>query len=92
MNSFGLNCGQCHSSYSIQVASENPGLQQCVVCGSLELVEVVNYGIRHAWSTVVLAEEDDAFTRAIERIRAVFGPGVEELDPEGQPLAAAGVG
>ena len=79
MHTFSLHCGQCHSSYAIQLPSTNPGSQQCVVCGSLETVEVVDQGIRHAWSAVVLAEEDEEVNQAIERIREVFGPGVEEL-------------
>jgi hypothetical protein len=79
MYSFGLNCRQCRSSYTIQVASANPGPQQCVVCGSLELVEVVDLAVRHAWSAVVLTEEDEGLNQAIERIREVFGPEVEEL-------------
>ena len=87
MYSFGLNCGQCHSSYTIQVPSPNPVGQQCVVCGSMEMVEVADHGIRHAWSAVVLAEDDETVNGAIERIREVFGPGVEEL--AGAELAAA---
>ena len=86
MYSFGLHCGQCHSSYSIQVPSESPGPQQCVVCGSMD-TEVVDYGIRHAWSAVVLAEEDEALNRAIERVREVFGPDVEEIG-SAEPAAA----
>ncbi len=88
MYSFGLSCGQCHSSYTIQVPSANPVGQQCVVCGSMEMVEVANHGIQHAWNAVVMAEEDEEFNQVIERIRDVFGPGVEELEPA-EPAAAA---
>lgn len=87
MYSFGLYCDECQSSYVIHVASVNPGTQECRVCGSL-LTEVVDYGIRHAWRTEVLAHDGDTEAELIERIRAVFGPGVEELE-SGQPAGRA---
>ena len=79
MYSFGLFCEDCYSSYVIQVPRPDPGPHECIVCGSL-MTEVVDFGIRQAWRMEVLDGDDDPEAEAIDAIRAVFGPGVEELE------------
>ena len=85
-----ISCDECCSQYAVQSVSPGPTWHQCKVCGSRR-TDVVDRGIGDLWRHEVTAEQTDAEARLVEAIREVFGPGVEELDPEGRPMAGAGV-